>query len=101
MVNATRGPLVNIAQSVEAGPAHSGSEFATELTPGGPSAQLTDHSAMPAAFAGSLVESGKVSEPVSTPGVTEALDPTRTNTLHRKLGFIDLYNTGNKLTRNG
>lgn len=101
MVNTARGPQVNIGQSVEAGPAHPKGEFATPLTSTGPSSALTEHAAMSAAFGGDLVESTKSSGPCATPGVPEALDPTRTNTLHRKLGFIDLYHTGNKLTRNG
>lgn len=101
MVNVARGPQVNFGQSVEAGPAHPKCEFATPLTSTGPSSALTEHAAMSAAFGGDLVESTKSSGPCATPGVPEALDPDRINTLHKRLGFIDLYNKGNKLNRHG
>ena len=89
--------MVNIARGLEA-PAE---EVPSPDTPStGPASALTEHAAMPAAFVGDMVESVKGSAPGATAGVPDALDPDRTNTLHRKLGFVDLYTLGNKLSRN-
>lgn len=85
--------MVNVARGLEA---IAEEALAPDTQPTGPASALTEHAAMPAAFVGDMVESVKGSAPVSTPGVAAALEPDRINTLHRKLGFIDLYNLGNK-----
>lgn len=71
------------------------------MTLNGPAVALTEHTALPAAFGGDMVESTKSSEPCSTPGVPEALDPMHTHSLHQRLGPFVATNSGNTRGRDG
>lgn len=91
MVNVARGPLASSGGTLDTTETFGdGAAIAS-----GPAAQLTDNTKMPGAFGADLVESVKVSDPASTPGVQDQLDPELTNTLHKRLGeFVAPPNPG-------